>query len=386
MEEGGSFDFTVDPNTGEMTVIDVVGDVVITNEDGTTTNVEVGSNLGIMHDEGPGPYDGPGPGDDYDGQGHYDGPGPDDGYDGPGPDDGPPLKDGEEGTFTDPDGGTFTGTYTDTESGGIYEGTYTDEFGTYTGTFIEDGSDTGIFTGTFTDSEGGTFTGTFTDSGFTGTYTDPYGNVYNITDFYQSSFFADEGFVDNSSSHPGTPTTWDANEIWDTRQNAYTDNVFGKDSSNNDIVAPGLSTTKDTGTAPFFENFNSGSDNFAVIHTGFGSNENSGFLEKVFNFTTSETRQITFDYNFITTEFGGSNPPDDEFLVEMHKSNGETITLARESVLSSTLTSVSGLPFDTLDNDTGGETGWIRFDNTAFIPSGVTKLHFSYKRCTGQPC
>ena len=378
MEDGGSMDFTVDHNTGEMTVSGVSGDVVMTNEDGTTTTIEAGTSLGIMHDDG---HDGPmGPGGDHDGP-----MGPGDGHDGPmgpgpGPDDGHDGPDDDDHDGMGPDG-DFEGTYTETTDGGVYEGTMTDDTGTYIGTYT-DVNDS--FTGTFVDAyTGGTFTGTFTDSGFTGTFTDASGNTYNFSDFQQSSFYSDENDQaehDNAQQHGGTPTLWEANEAWSDGHNAYTDNIFGKDNNGNDIVAPGIGTTaKDTGTAPFFENFNkNGSDNFAVIHTGFGSNEGNGFIEKVFNFASPGSRSISFDYNFITTENPNeTNPVNDVFLAQLIKSTGAVVELARESVQSSTFTFVSGLPGDTLDNSNGFETGWIRYNAIiSDVPAGTTTLRF----------
>ena len=122
MEEGGSFNFTVNPFTGEMTVIDVVGDVIMTNEDGTTTNVEVGASLGIMQEEDMGP----GPGGEYDGGAEYDGPlepgyGPGDGYDGP-------DDDGDDDGMNPDD---FEGNVTVTDEGIVYEGTTADAHETF---------------------------------------------------------------------------------------------------------------------------------------------------------------------------------------------------------------------------------------------------------------
>jgi hypothetical protein len=66
----------------------------------------------------------------------------------------------------------------------------------------------------------------------------------------------------------------------------------------------------------------------------------------------------------------------DYFTAELHLSDSSTIILAREEVNTSTFTSVSGLPTNTLDFSTGGQTGWISIDTIKYVPSGTTLLHF----------
>ena len=381
MDEGGSFNFTVNPFTGEMTVIDVVGDVVMTNEDGTTMTIEAGTSLGIMQDEGPGS------GGHYDG-GEYDGPlepgyGPGDGYDGPEGDDGdhdgmnPDDFEGNvivteegivyEGTFTD-EYGTSVGTFN--ESTGIFEGTHTDDTGTYTGIHNEaDGSFTGIFVDAYT---GGIFEGTFTDYGFTGTYTDQSGQVYTFTDFQQSSFYSDQqdqAEIEMAQQHPGTPTshTLDNPNDWTEGFNAYTTDSFGP------IVT---TTTPNTNTGDFVETFGS-TAGFAVVHTGFGANQNNGFIEATFNFATEAEREFSFDYNFITTEnWNETNPVNDVFTAKLIFADDSEYILATASVISSAFTSVSGLPGDTLDSSFGGQTGWLYSFDSIIVPSGITRLRF----------
>ncbi|MBT5269953.1 MAG: hypothetical protein HOL70_10970, partial [Candidatus Marinimicrobia bacterium] len=146
MEDGGSMEFAVDHNTGEITVTGVTGDVVMTNEDGTMMTIEAGTNLGIMHDDG---HDGPMDGDGYDGPmdgGGHDGP------DGEGPED-----------------GTFEGNVTQTDGGMIYDGVMTDEFGMWSGTYNES---TDQFVGTLQLNDGNSFT--FNSDG---SVTDQYGNT-----------------------------------------------------------------------------------------------------------------------------------------------------------------------------------------------------------------
>ena len=233
------------------------------------------------------------------------------------------------------------------------------------------------FTGTFTDLKSGIYTGTFAEgSGFTGTYTDLSGNVFNLTDFRESSFIASA--VD-STSDPAPPSTWESNATttdtnvtsaeWDTRTNAYTANDFGP-------IVETTTPTAGKGSPTFTDDFNS---DFAVIHTGKGNQASSGTLEKEFEFTTGN-RQISFDYNFVTTEYlnRGGSTFNDYFKVELHQSDGSIISLIDNvNVETSTFTSVSGLPTDTLDLSTGGQTGWKSFDEIVnILVGGTTLLHF----------
>ena len=121
-------------------------------------------------------------------------------------------------------------------------------------------------------------------------------------------------------------------------------------------------------------------DNFAVVHTGKSSAANEGILGMDLNFTESAFRKISFDYNFVTTEFGQSSPQDDYFEAHLHLPNGDTqvlLKLSYSDVINGTgFTSVTGLPTDILDSTNGGQTGWLFYEGTIFIPDGLTTFGF----------
>ena len=121
-------------------------------------------------------------------------------------------------------------------------------------------------------------------------------------------------------------------------------------------------------------------DNFAVVHTGKASAANEGILGMDLNFTESAFRKISFDYNFVTTEFGQSSPQDDYFEAHLHLPNGDTqvlLKLSYSDVINGTgFTSVTGLPTDKLDSTNGGQTGWLFYEGTIFIPDGLTTFGF----------
>lgn len=120
---------------------------------------------------------------------------------------------------------------------------------------------------------------------------------------------------------------------------------------------------------------------FGTIHTGLGDPANTGLLSKQFNLSVPLNLNISFQYNFVTTEypeFVGSIF-NDFFTAELHTPGGGTINLAGETVNSSTFTSVSGLPTNVLDHSTGGKTSWKTVNMTISAPSGTSELHFHVK-------
>ncbi len=327
MDEGGSMNFTVNDNTGEITVIGTTGDITMTNEDGTTMTLEGGTNMGIMQDDGnEGPME-PGPGPD---DGHHDLL--------------PNISDGQgEGTYTE---GVYEGTMTveSVDGQGVFDGTYTEATGVYEGTMTDDS---------------GTYAGTYTEGNntFAGTYTDTAGNTYNYTDYQQSSYNADESTADDSSS--GTSLTFvvdptsDKTINWsNNRQNVVTVDDIG-------ITAP---TTPNTNTGDFEEHFGSAA-NFALIHTGFDTLSN-GLLEWEFNVDPFETRQFSFDYNFIKDT---TNTQNDTFKALLIDTDGNETILRQESVNGSTF-HVDSFLFDAdlgvlKSGSSGHQTGWQTFDD-----------------------
>ena len=203
-------------------------------------------------------------------------------------------------------------------------------------------------------------------------------HVHDVVDNWMDSAVLIDSVVFFQEEDP----TWEPTETWTSRQNAYTTDSFGP------IVETTTSTIQGQGgrfqiigiginTESFEEDFGAGA-RFAVIHTGWGDDQSEGLLEKGWNFTTSENRQISFDYNFITLEDPNisGNIFNDEFIAELHLSDSTTVELAKETVNSSTFTPVSGLPTDILNSDSGGQTGWKSVDTTESVPSGITQLHF----------
>jgi len=353
MEDGGSMEFTVNHN-GEITVTGVTGDVVMTNEDGTTMTLEAGTNLGIMHDDGhDGPYDG-----DHDGP--YDG--GHDGHEGEGPED-----------------GTFEGSIIETDGGMIYDGVMTDEFGVWTGSYNE-ATDQFIGTVQFTDGSSVTFNADGSVSAM-----DQYGNALTQQQIQQLMSQMDGGDGDEGPNGNGfdqsivpTAHTLDNPDIWTSASNAYTTTSFGSINT----IAPANANTH-TGT--FEERFGS-TEEFAVIHTGLGSNMNRGFIEAVFNFASAD-HEFSFDYNFITTENPNeTNPVNDKFIAKLiFADNTEYILTdgggsSTASVTSSTLFSVSGLPSNTLDSTNGFQTGWINYyELVSGLPTGQDIINTSIR-------
>jgi hypothetical protein len=322
MDEGGSMDFTVNHNTGEITVIGTTGDITLTNEDGTTMTLEGGTNMGIMQDDGnEGPME-PGPGPEQ-----------------------PLLYDG----YDEPDSdGTGTG------EDSVYDGTASTADGQGEGTYTE-----GVYEGTYTD-QSGTYAGTYTDGVFEGTYTDPAGNTYNPTDYQQSSYNATTTTTTtttssdtiNSLTFVVDPTS-DKTINWsNNRQNVVTVDDIG-------ITAP---TTPNTNTGDFEEHFGSAA-NFALIHTGFDTLSN-GLLEWEFNVDPFETRQFSFDYNFIKDT---TNTQNDTFKALLIDTDGNETILRQESVNASNFL-VDSFLFDAdlgvlKSGSSGHQTGWQTFDD-----------------------
>jgi len=236
--------------------------------------------------------------------------------------------------------------------------------------------------------DGGSGDDTYIDNFMTGTISDNQGNVYSFKDFQFSSDNAKNPYKDNvlknyddgaAGAHPGTPTTWTQNvaNSW-TKKNAYTDTAFGA------FSAPGSNSETTIGDVQFTENF--GSDaNFAVVHTGYSTNENNGFLKIKLDFNTPGTLQAIFDYNFITSELGGGTAPDAFEVSAISGLTTRQLTYESAWESKSSLTATSGLPYDTLDtrNDVngdrtglGGTTGWQTFERQIVVPSGITTLVF----------
>ena len=137
-------------------------------------------------------------------------------------------------------------------------------------------------------------------------------------------------------------------------------------------VAPGISTSKTTSAATLFENFGNNA-NIAVVHTGYSVPEKTGYLKIDITFDVPGTLQTIFNYNFITTETSsGRTAQDDRFLVTMVENSNTVTSLLRESKNDSTLTSVTGLPDDVLDQEAGFQTGWKTLDRTYTVPKDKT--------------
>lgn len=117
---------------------------------------------------------------------------------------------------------------------------------------------------------------------------------------------------------------------------------------------------------------------FAVIHTGRGSQADSGLLSKQMDIASSQDTNFNFKYNFISTEYPNyvGSAFNDYFRVEVHTSDGRTHVLTQEEVNSATFTSVSGLPTAVMDVSAGGQTGWKTVEKTVNTPGGTTVLHF----------
>mgnify|MGYP003961574087 FL=1 len=293
--EGGALEVEVNDETGEMTVAGVVGVVTMTNDDGTTVEVEAGKSLGIVDSE--------------------------------------------------------------TEfSSLVMKNASDDEGGDLV---LEEDSDVIIGDNFYSYSPGTSIP-------------DYYGSLPSILDGLQTQ----EG---------GLPTNW-SGATWTTRSQteAYTDTLFGKDSGGNDVEAPtNETTTRDVNTATFSDNFGS-QDSFAVVHTGFGADSDSGTLEKTVDITSTGYLQVIFDYNFVTAEFKGADATLDTFLAKLITESGTELQLHSEvgEVEEKNLTATSDLPSDTLDAATGGTTGWETYDKTYSIPYTATtndqiKLSFS---------
>ncbi|MCP4251833.1 MAG: FecR domain-containing protein [Candidatus Scalindua sp.] len=200
--------------------------------------------------------------------------------------------------------------------------------------------------------------------------------AFNFKDFQQSSFHADEEKKKQNENNGGTNTPTPT--LPEAFRDDFSSGTFGKWDDADNVYNAYIDTSFGTNIKA-----KSGdtSDRFAIVHTGGstnGQNNDSGSLTKNFDFTVSEHRQITFDYNFITSEypdFVGSNF-NDYFTAELHLSNGDTHILAHEDVNTSAFDPVSGLPTNILGFSTGGETGWTGIDTIIWVPSGITQLVF----------
>ena len=171
----------------------------------------------------------------------------------------------------------------------------------------------------------------------------------SLPDFYED--FSSGGF-----SNPPKGTAWDVDD------NVVVRTSFGLNNVGASIIAVDGNSN----------------NNFAVIHTGIGNSADVGELKKQFNFVGDGYRQITFDYNFVTTEYLARDTStfNDYFTAELHLSDGSTVQLAHEDANTSTFSSVTGLPLSLVDFVTGGETGWISVDLNVWVLDGLTELHF----------
>ncbi len=93
---------------------------------------------------------------------------------------------------------------------------------------------------------------------------------------------------DNTDAFPNNPQTFWMDDFsggnldkWDTTTNAYVDTSFG----------PNIGAKS-----------GDPNDKFAIVHTGNGNQADTGKLIKEFDFQVGGTRNVTFDYNFETTE------------------------------------------------------------------------------------
>ena len=97
-----------------------------------------------------------------------------------------------------------------------------------------------------------------------------------------------DGFTDSQDAFPNN-----ANSFW--QDNFSSGNLDEWDTTTNASVGTSF------GTNIGAKNGDS-SDNFAIVHTGNGSLADTGKLIKEFDFQIAGTRNVTFDYNFVTTE------------------------------------------------------------------------------------
>ncbi len=316
MEDGGSMEFTVDHNTGEITVTGVTGEIVMTNKDGTTMTIETGTNLGIMHD------------------GSMES---DDGHDG---------YEGQEGEG--PEDGTFEDNSTETYEGMVYEGTMTDAFGMWTGTYNEADN---MFVGMLQLNDGSSFI-----FGADGSVMDQYGN--QLTQQQIQQLMGQTGGDNNDNNNNATSPHPSPEEVtFDNVPQGLSDQPVN---SGNTASSLGVN---------FGYKYGGSDDRFAVIHTG-GPSVTMGKLGIEFNFAEAATRTLSFDYNFITTESGGS----DTFTAILIMPDLSTETLVSLTSSVSGMTGVSGLTG--LDNTTGDQTGWLTYEGTWNIPAGITQLVF----------
>ena len=182
---------------------------------------------------------------------------------------------------------------------------------------------------------------------------------------------------DLQESGGSVPTDWLSTKNW-AKSDTYTDTVFGEFSAPTDEI-----TTRNAGTADFYDDFGN-KDSFAVVHTGFGSDNSDGSLTTALDITSAGYLQIIFDYNFITAEFAKDDASlQDKFLAKLITSSGTVFNLQSETgeVLENNLTATSNdpddaLPNDTMDSATGGTTGWETFDKTYSIPNEDITLSF----------
>jgi len=253
----------------------------------------------------------------------------------------------------------------------------TDEFATWTGSYNEA---TDQFIGTVQLNDGTSIT--FSADG---SAVDQNGNTLTQQQIQQFMSQADpDGGGDGDGGPNGgsfdqsivpTAHTLDNPSVWTNADNAYTTTSFGP-------INTILPANANTHTGTFEERFGSAAE-FAVVHTGLGSNRNRGFMEAVFNFATPN-HEFSFDYNFITTENPNESfPVNDKFIVKLIFADNSVYHLDGDgqpsvhkptaSVVSSKnlFTSVSGLPGNTLDSTNGFQTGWINyFELVSGLPTG----------------
>ena len=165
-----------------------------------------------------------------------------------------------------------------------------------------------------------------------------------------------EGTRESTSS---VPTDWESVKTW-AKSDAYTDTGFGSFSAPADEI-----TTENSGSANFFDDFGK-KENFAVVHTGFGTDNDNGSMTTTLDITSAGYLQIIFDYNFITAEFAKTNAVLDKFLAKLITASGTELELTSEEgeTVASELSATSGLPDDTMDTDAGGASGWKTYDKT----------------------
>jgi|GEM_PF-6750228 len=132
------------------------------------------------------------------------------------------------------------------------------------------------------------------------------------------------------------------------------------------------------------DHYSSLDNSFAVAHTGWGDQSTRGYLEQPVNVPMSRTGAFSMLYNFVTTEyptFQGSEF-NDYFKLTLSGPSGELVTKI-DYLNSSNFQSVSGLPASILDQTTGGQTGWLFFNQSGLLlKQGIYKLRIEVNDVT----